>query len=102
MIKQEHILLEDCLSTDNSECRIKGRFTNYRGQEDPQKIYCGGISFVDHASGVVKIHHQVSLEVSDNARSKEIHELWAAEDGISVKSYRRGTGVFNFTLFDKN
>ncbi len=50
--------------------------------------------FVDHASGVIKIHHQVSLGASDTVRSKELHELWAAEHGVSVKSYRGDNGVY--------
>jgi hypothetical protein len=94
VIKNEHLLHGDCISTDQYECRVKGRLPNSRGKEDPDKIYSGGTVFVDHASGVIKIHHQVSLGASDTIRSKELHELWASEHGVSVKSYRGDNGVY--------
>ena len=102
VIKEGHLLPGDCISTDQYECRVKGRLPNTRGKEDPQKMYCGGTVFVDHASGVIKIHHQVSLGESDTVRSKELHELWAAEHGVSVKSYRGDNGVYKSQLFKED
>ena len=64
------------MSTDQYKCRVKGCLPNTRGKEDPQKMYRGGTVFVDHASGVIKINHHVSLGASDTVRSKELHELW--------------------------
>ena len=58
--------------------------------------------FVDHASGVIKINQQVSLEFSYTVRSKEIHELWAAEDSVSIKSYRGDNCVYNSKLFKED
>ncbi len=97
IIKENHLLPGDCVITDQYEWRVKGRLPNTRGKEDPQKMYCGGTVFVDHASGVIKIHHQVSLGAS--VRRKELHELWAAEHGVSVKSYRGDNGVYKSKLF---
>ena len=74
-IREGNSLPGDCMSTDQFECRIKGRLPNYRGKEDPYKMYCGETVFVDYASGVIKIHHQVSLCAFDTVRSKELHEL---------------------------
>ena len=65
-------------------------------------MYCGGTVFVDHGSGVIKIHHQVSLGASDTVRSKELHELWAAEHGVSVKNYRGDNGVYKSKLFKED
>ena len=65
-------------------------------------MYSGGTVFVDHASGVIKIHHQVSLGASDNIRSKELHELWACENGVSVKSYRGDNGAYTYELFKED
>ena len=99
VIKNEHLLPGDCISTDQYECRVKGRLPNSKGKEDPEKMYSGGTVFVDHASGVIKIHHQVSLGASDTVRSKELHELWASEHGVSIKSYRGDNGVYKSELF---
>ena len=84
VIKESHLHPGDCVSTDQYECRVKGSLPNTRGKEDSQKMYSGGTIFVDYASGVIKIHHQVSLGDSDTVRSKEFHELWAAEHGVSI------------------
>ena len=66
---------DDRVSTNQCECRVKGCLSNTRRKEDTRRIYCGGTVFVDHASGVIKINHQVSLGASDTVRSKELHEL---------------------------
>ena len=63
---------------------------------------CGGIVMVDHASGVIKIYHQVSLGASDTVRSKEVHELWALEYGINVKTYRGNNGEYKSALFKED
>ena len=99
MIKEGHLLPGDCISTDQYECRVKGRLPNTRCKEDPQKMFCGGTIFVDHASGVINVHHQVSLGALDTVRGKELHELWASEHGVSVKSYRGDNGVYKCQLF---
>ena len=93
VIKEGHLQPGNCISTDQFKCRVKGRLLNSRSKEDPHKMYSGGTVFVDHASGVTKIHFQVSLGASDKVRSKELHELWASEFGVSIKSYRGDNGV---------
>ena len=75
VIKEGSLLSGDCVSTDQFERRIKVRLPNSRGKEDPHKMYCGGTVFFNHASGVIKIYHQVSLGASDTVMRKEIHEL---------------------------
>ena len=56
-------------------------------------MYSGGTAFVDHESGVIKKHHQVSLGASGTMRSKELHDLWASEHGVTIKSYRGDNGL---------
>ena len=65
-------------------------------------MYSGGTVFVDYASGVIKVHHQVSLSASDTVRSKEWYELWASEFVINVKTYREDNGVYKSTLFKED
>ena len=87
VINNECLLYGDYTSIDQCECRVKGRLPNSRGKEDPEKN-CSGKFFVDHASGVIKTHDQVSLGASETTRSKDLHELWASENRVSIKSYR--------------
>ena len=102
LIKQNHLQPGDCVITDQYECRVKGRLPNTEGKEDPQIMCCGGTVFVEHASGVIKTNHQVSLGASDTIRSKELHELWAVEHGVSIKSYRGDNGVYKSKLFKED
>ena len=89
----------DFVSTDQFECRVKRRLLGSKGKEDPSKIYSGGTVFVDHASSTIIIYNQVSLGTSDNVRSKELYELWAAENEVSVKYYRGDNFVYKSKVF---
>ena len=88
VMKNEHLLHRDCVSIDQHEFRVKGRLTNSRCKEDPEKMHSGGTVFVDHSSGVIKMHHQISLGDSDTMRSKDLHETWASDHEASIKIYR--------------
>ena len=98
VINNECLLSMDYTSIDQCECRVKGRLPNSRGKEDPEKN-CSGKFFVDHVSGVIKTHRQVSLGDSGTIRSKELHEIWASEHGLSIKSYREDNGVCKSDFF---
>ena len=74
VIKEGHLLPGGTVITDQYECRIKSKIPNTKGNEDPQKLYCGGTFFNDHASSKIDVFHQVSLEASDTIMSKGIYE----------------------------
>ena len=90
------------MSTDQYECRVKGRLPSTKAKEDPHRMYCGRTVFVDHASGVIQIHHQVTLRAPNTMRSKELHELWDAEHGVSIKIYRGENGVYESESFKED
>lgn len=46
VVTNEDILPGDCVSTDQSECRIKCRIPHSWGKDDQYKIYCGTKVFV--------------------------------------------------------
>ena len=75
----------ECVSTDQYECRVKGRLTYTKGKEDPHKMYCRGTLFIDHASDYVSVFNQVSLGAADTVRSKETYEGQLADMGITIK-----------------
>ena len=102
VIKDGDLLPGDCVSTDQFECRVKGRLLGSKGKEDPSKMYSGGTVFVDHASSTIIIYNQVSLGASDTVRSKEIYELWAAKHGVSMKCYRGGNRVYKTKMFKED
>ena len=49
-------------------------------------MFSGGTVYVDHASGVIKIHHQVSLGASGTVRSKELMSFGQVNMGYQSKS----------------
>ena len=99
VIKDGDLVPGVCVSTDQYECRIKGRLPNTRGKEDPQKIYCGGTLFSDHASSKIEMYHQVSLGATDTVRSKNLYEQEAAEVGVKISSYKGDNGVYKSKEF---
>ena len=99
VIKKDDLVPGDRVSTDQYECRIKGRLPYSKGKEDLKKMYCGGSLFVDHATGHIKIYNQVTLGASDTILSKEIYELQAWEMGVKVKKYHGDNDIFKPKAF---
>ena len=98
-IKDGDLLPGQTVSTDQYECRVKGRLPNTRGREDPHKMYCGRTLFNDHASSKINVYQQVSLGASDTIRSKELYEQKAEEVGVKVLTYRGYNGVYTSKAF---
>ena len=99
VIKENDLLLGDTVSIDQYECQVKGQLPNSWGKEEPHKMYCGGILFVDHASGMVQVFHQISLGASDTIRSKEYYETQAHDMEVKIKHYIGDNGVFKTQPF---
>ena len=99
IIKNNALIPGDAVSIDQYTRRVKGRLPNSRGREDPHKMYGGGTLFVDHASGMVQVFHQISLEASDTIRSIETYEAQADAMGVRIKHYRGDNGVFKSASF---
>ena len=85
--------------TDQYECRIKEWLPYTKGKEEPYKIYCGGIVFIDHNSGHVSIYNQVSLGAADTVLSKEIYEGEADDLGITIEQYHGDNRVYTSKMF---
>ena len=57
VIKENDLFPGDAVSTDQYECKIRGKLPNTRGKEDPQKMYCSGTLFSDHTSSKIDVFH---------------------------------------------
>ncbi len=88
VIKEGDLMPGDTVSTDQYECRVRGRLLNTRGKEDPLKMFCGGTLFNDHVSSKIDVFHQVSLGASDTIMSKKLYEQQAAEMDINILTYK--------------
>jgi hypothetical protein len=87
------------ISTDQYECRIRGRLPHTKGKEDPLKMYSGGTLFVDHASGLIRVYNQVSLGASDTLTSKHAFELEGEAAGHTIRHYHGDNGVYKCKEF---
>ena len=89
----------DRVSMDQYESSVRGRLLHTRGREKQGQRYGGGTIFVDHASGYVEVHHQVSLCASDTLRSKRAFEQNARQCGVDIEQYHADNGVFKAREF---
>ena len=99
VIKDGDLVPGDCVSTNQYECRVKGRLPSTRGREDHHKMYCGGTLFNDHVSSKIDVFHQVSLGSTDTVRSKHVYEQRAADVGVKIIKYRGDNGVYKSKEF---
>ena len=94
MVKNGDLKPGDIVSTEQYECRLKGRLLNTRGKEDPHKMYCRGTLFNDHDSSNIDVYHQVSLGDADTMRSKHLYEQHTDNIGVKFIKYRWNNGVY--------
>ena len=85
VLKEENHQPVDQVSTNQFECRVKGRIAHIRGKEDPHNILSGGVRFVCHASRYIRVFNQASIRTVDTICSKESYDYQEAEVGVTVK-----------------
>ena len=90
------------VSADHYQSAVPGRLYSSRGGASRADMFTGGCIFVDHASGLVQVLHQVSLSAIDTVKSKLKFERMAAELGVKIQSYHTDNGVFTSTAFMEN
>jgi hypothetical protein len=89
----------DSVSIDQYMSSFPGRLANSKGKEPKKLQYSGGTIFVDSASGLVHLSHQVSLKVGETLRAKKKFENYAKESGVQVKNYRADNVPFGTPEF---
>ena len=94
-IKKGDLFPGDKVSIDHYQSAVPGRDYNSRGSPPPQEMFNGGSIFVDHASGRIFIHHQVSLAAVESIKAKLALDRDAALSGISIHSIHTDNGVFS-------
>ena len=83
------------VSVDQYESRTRGRTWMSRGKTIAAAMFCGGTIFVDHASGLIHVEHQLSLGGSDTVRSARRFEQFSKHLGVKVQAYHGDNGIFN-------
>ena len=64
------------------------------GKEKTDDQYNGGTLFVDHASSMVFVQHQVSVRTGETLQAKHKFEQLAREHGVTIKGYNADNSPF--------
>lgn len=96
MLKRDNLQPGDMVSIDQYYSAALGRLPNTKGKESKKDKYCGGTLFVDHASSLVFLKHQVSLRAGDTVMSKKEFERKSAEVGVRIKGYHADNVPFDY------
>jgi hypothetical protein len=82
----------DCISMDQFVCAQPGRLPHTKGKEKTEDKFHGGTIFVDHSSGFIFVHNQVSLRSGETLVGKQLFETLAHDSGITFKNSTLTTG----------
>lgn len=90
------------VSIDQYYSKVLGRLQHTFGKEKGKDRLTGGTIFVDHASGYISIHNQVSLRVGETLQGKHAFERYARSFGVKIQSYRADNHPFSAAEFVKD
>ena len=93
-LKEGHLQPGNCISLDQYELSTHGRLPDTKGKEAMSDRFCGGTIVVDHASGKIWVHHQVSLRAGETLSGKHRIKRDFHTIGCKVKHYHSDNGVF--------
>ena len=63
-LKEDHLLTVQMMSVDHYISRYPGRLYHTKGKSYPSGMFSVGCFFIDHASGSVRIKHQVGINAT--------------------------------------
>ena len=87
------------VSIDQYQSTLPGRLEHTKGKEDAAQQYHGGTIMVDHASGYVFVHNQVSLNMGETLKGIEKFETFADSCGVRIRQYRAHNQPFASQAF---
>ena len=87
------------VSVDQYLAAVGGRRAHTKGKEKARTQYQGGTIFVDHATQLIYVAHQVSMDSRTTIQSKRKYEKYCKSMGHEVKSYRADNQPFDSQSF---
>lgn len=98
-IRRENLTPGDRVSVDQYVCKVPGRLKHGYGKGRNAVKYSGGTIFVDHASGYISVHHQISLSAGETVQKKHEFERYAKENGVLIRQYHTDNHPFTSESF---
>ena len=102
---KEKVLSKDVLipgqkvSMDHFVVTTPGRQFNSRGRDSIDKMFKGGVIFVDHASGYVFVEPVINFTAGEALRAKRAFEADMESMGVTVLNYHTDNGVFTAATY---
>ena len=96
-MRRENLNPGDCILMDQYQGLTPGRLPHTYGKEPSSSKYIGGTVFVDHSSGYIYLHHQVSLQAGDTLQGKHAFEQFADQYVIKLKAFHADSHPFGKT-----
>ena len=98
-LKKDHILPGHMVSADYYISWAPGRLYHKKGKSDPPDMFSGGCVFIYHASGYVRIKHQVAINATETVKAKLNFEREVQSQEVVIKGYHTDNGIFNASDF---
>ena len=93
-LKKDHLLPGQMVSSDHYILRAPGRIYHTKGKPVQSDMFSGGCVFIDHASGYVRIKHQVAINATETVKARLTFEREAQSQGVVIKGYLTDNGIF--------
>jgi hypothetical protein len=100
--KANHLKLGEMISTDQYILKKLGRLPHRRRKESDKERYVGGTIYINEASGLLFVQHQVSLNAAETIQGKHLFEREAGTCGVSIRNYHEDNGVYKSADFLKD
>ena len=99
VLSKETLFPGQKVSMDHFIVSTPGRLWTSRGSESHDRMFKGGVIFVDHASGYVFVSPVVNFTAGEALRAKREFEAEMASMGVTVLKFHTDNGVFTSAEF---
>ena len=87
------------MSANHYSSRAPGRLYHKNFKSDQSDMFSGGYVFIDHASGYVRIKHQLAINATETIKAKLTFERKDQSQGVMIYVYHTDNGIFNTSNF---
>ena len=94
-LKKDHLLPGQMVSADHYIFRAPGWLYHTKGKSDQSDMFSGGCVFIDHASGYLRIKHQLAINATGTVQEKLTFDSEAQSHGVVIKGYHTDNGILN-------
>ena len=87
------------VSADHYILRDTGKLYHTKGKSYPSDMYSGGCVLIEHASGYMRIKHQLAINATETIKAKITFDREDKSQGVMINVYHTDNGIFNTSNF---